>query len=71
MKQAKIGHIVATLQAVHQHYALVVEDAGDGKQTVRGFFSLHQISKQLGTDVTFDLSEAHSFYELHKDLGEK
>lgn len=67
LKYAKVGQVVNTLHHLHQHYALVIEELSPEKKNVRGFFSLHQISKQLGQDVTFDLTEAHSLYELHQD----
>ena len=72
LEHAKVGHIVETLHYYHQHYALAIEENKSNQaQLVRGLFSLHLISKQLGKDVTFDLSEAHSLYELKKDLGDK
>lgn len=69
VSHAKVGHIIETLHQAHQHYALVVEEvAGSSQQLVRGIFSLHQISKRLGEDVTSDLMEAKSLYELHKRI---
>jgi CBS-domain-containing membrane protein len=69
LRHAKVGHIVSTLHARKQHYALAVKvDEVNDKQTVRGLFSLAQISKQLGVDVVSDVPEAHSIAELHHDV---
>lgn len=61
---AKIGHIVMTLQAHKQHHALVVKQQTDNSQLVIGMFSAHTLSKQLGQDVTKDVSAAQSLAEL-------
>ncbi len=69
LKHAKIGNIVETLHALNQHYGLVVEinqDSGD--QEVRGIFSLWEISRRVGEDLTYHVSEAHSLIELQRDL---
>ncbi len=72
LRHAKVSSVIQTLHEMHQHNALVVEvDALTGEQTVRGLFCLHQISKQLGRDVTFDMSEAHTLYELQHGMREK
>lgn len=69
VRYAKVGNVVQTLHEAKQHYALVVEiEPTNSKQIVRGLFSLSQISKQLGFDVTSDLSEAHSLAELQRNL---
>lgn len=69
LRHAKVGHLVATLHAVKQHYALTVRvDEATQNQTVRGLFSLAQISKQLGVDVVSDVPEAQSIAELHHDV---
>lgn len=66
---AKVGNVVKTLHELKQHYALAVEvEQFSGEQTVCGLFSLSQISKQLGFDVTSDISEAQSIIELHRDV---
>ncbi len=69
LRHAKVGHIVATLHARKQHYALAVKVEEMSKvQVVRGLFSLSLISKQLGEDVSSDVPEAHSIAELHHDV---
>jgi predicted transcriptional regulator len=69
VRYSKVGNVVQTLHEAKQHYALVIEiDPVHSKQMVRGLFSLSQISKQLGYDVTSDLSEAHSLAELQRNL---
>lgn len=68
---AKIGHIVMTLQAHKQHHALVVKQHSDNKQLVIGMFSAHTLSKQLGHDVTGDLSAAQSLAELTYKRGKR
>lgn len=69
LRHAKVGHIVSTLHAHKQHYALAVKiDETHKTQTVRGLFSLSLIAKQLGEDVASDVPEAHSIAELQHDV---
>lgn len=68
LRHAKVGHIVQTLRAHKQHYGLVVKVDETQTQVIRGLFSSSVISKQLGTDVTSDLAEAHSIAELQHHL---
>jgi len=69
LRHAKVGHIVETLRAHKQHYALVVKvDEKTHAHTVRGLYSSALLSKQLGRDVLSALPEAHSIAELHHDL---
>jgi len=69
LRHAKVGHIITTLHARKQHYALVVKmDHVHQRQIVRGVFSLALLSKQLGIDVTSDIPEALSIAELHHDV---
>ena len=64
LRDAKVGHIVATLHDIEEHYLLVVE-----QHRVCGLFSARQIGKQLGKDI-IDLEEpAHSLAELIHELG--
>lgn len=71
LRHAKVGNIVETLHELKQHYALVIEtDKTDGKQIVRGLFSLWDISKRVGEDLTYDVSEAHTLSELQHKIGE-
>lgn len=68
LRYAKVGDIIETLHKYQQHYALVVEvNTETQQQTVCGLFSSHRLSKQLGQDITSDISSAHSLAELqHK-----
>lgn len=60
---AKVGQIVASLKKSHRQHALVVAEDADGKQAVRGLFSVTQIARQLGAQVqSFEL--AHTFAEI-------
>lgn len=69
LRHAKVAHVVQTLRAHKQHYALVVKmDESMGTQVVRGLFSSPLMSKQLGIDVMSDLSEAQSIAELQHHL---
>ena len=64
LRDARVGHIVATLKDLEQLYLLVVDD-----RVIRGLFSASQISKQLGRDI-IDLEEpAHSLAELVREIG--
>jgi CBS domain-containing protein len=47
---ARIGHVVATLQRAGRQHALVVERGADG-DVVRGIFSLSQIAAELGITI--------------------
>lgn len=68
LRHAKVGHIVETLHANKQHFILIIKSDEKNNHSVRGLFSISQISKQLGQDVTKDLSEARSIAELQHDL---
>ncbi|MGB5275583.1 MAG: CBS domain-containing protein [Gammaproteobacteria bacterium] len=64
LRDAKVGHIVATLKDIEDSYLLVVEN-----DIVSGLFSASQISKQLGRSI-MDLQEpARSFAELIREIG--
>ena len=57
VKTAEVGQIVATLKKSGRQHGLVVADGADGKQTVCGIFSVTQIARQLGLNVTQMLAE--------------
>ena len=62
--QMRVGHIVATLQAVGRKHLMVSEEGG---RRVRGLFSASQIARQLGIEVqTFEV--ARSFAEIEAAL---
>jgi CBS-domain-containing membrane protein len=70
VRNAQVGHIVATLRELERQHTLVVEvDGTSGRQTVRGIFSTSQISRQLGVDVTDAVSPAHSLAEIQQEIG--
>jgi CBS domain containing-hemolysin-like protein len=63
---ARVGHVVATLQRAGRQHALVVERAGEG-DIVRGIFSLSQIAAELG--ITLEYTEvASTFAEVEAAL---
>lgn len=66
VRQARVGHIVATLRQAGRQHFLVGEHDAEGER-VRGIFSLSQIARQLGVDLqpnTF----AHTFAEIEAAL---
>ena len=70
IRNAQVGHVVATLHALERQHALVVEvDQKTRRQRVRGLFSTSQVSKQLGRDVSEVMSAAHSLAEIQHQMG--
>jgi CBS-domain-containing membrane protein len=70
VRNARVGHVVATLNHFERQHMLVVEvDAATRFQRLRGIFSTSQISKQLGRDVTRMTGAAHSLAELQHEIG--
>lgn len=66
---ARVGHVVATLQRAGRQHALVVEpNAGDACQAVRGMFSASQIARQLGVPVHIG-DVARTFAEIETLLN--
>lgn len=57
IKNAEVGHIIATLKKSKRQHGLVVDEGIDGKQTVCGIFSITQIGRQLGINPEQMLSE--------------
>lgn len=70
LRHAKVGNIIQTLHLLKQHTLLVIkyDEHHPDQQMVRGLFSSSMISKQLGEDITSDLSEAQSIAELQHKL---
>ena len=67
VQRARVGQILATLKESGRQHALVVDSDGEGRQRVRGMFSLTQIARQLG--VAIQPSEvARAFYEIEAQL---
>jgi CBS domain containing-hemolysin-like protein len=67
--RAKVGDIVATLEALKRQHAVVGErDPYTGQARIRGIFSATQIGRQLGAPIqTFDI--ASTFNEIESYLG--
>lgn len=68
LKNAKVGHVVATLVAQGRQHALVVERQADRSQVLRGMFSASQIGRQLGTPI-HTLPIARTFAEIGAQLN--
>jgi len=70
VQDAKVGHIVATLQQLERQHTLVVEvDESTGRQCVRGIFSMSQIQKQMHRRDLEEIPPAHSLAEIVKNVG--
>ncbi len=62
--QMRVGHIVATLKAVHRQHLMAAEDGG---RRIRGLFSASQVARQLGMELqTFAV--AQSFADIETAL---
>ncbi len=67
VRKARVGHVVATLKESGRQHAVVVDAGANGRQRVRGLFSLTQIARQLG--VALQTSEvARTFSEIEASL---
>ncbi len=65
VRNARVGHIVSTLNQLERQHMLVVEvDQETRAQRLRGLFSTSQITKQVGHDVTHGTGAAHSLAEI-------
>jgi hypothetical protein len=83
VRNAEVGHIVATLRALEQRHLLVVQSAegnaepteealpssDSGEQLVRGLFSSAQIGRQLRVEVDEIMTPAHSLAEIQRGLA--
>ncbi len=69
VRNAQVGHIVATLQALARQHALVVDvDPKSKTQCVRGIFSTTQISKQLVVNAAEVVTRDSSLAEIGDDI---
>ncbi len=69
LRNARVGHIVATLQELARQHALVVEvDPKTKAQCVRGIFSTSQISKHLGVNAAEVVTRASTLAEIGNDI---
>ena len=70
VRNAQVGHVVATLQALERQHLLVVDvDEKSAGHRVRGLFSSSQVSKQLGRSVTEVMNAAHSLAEMQHEIA--
>jgi CBS-domain-containing membrane protein len=68
VRNARVGHVVASLQHQRRHHALVTQPDGAGGLEVRGIFSLSQIARQVGTPLELPMAAA-SFAEVEAALA--
>jgi len=64
LRDARVGHIVATLHQLEQRYMIVVDQG-----IISGMFSASQISKQLGRKILEEEMPAHSLAEMVHSIG--
>lgn len=69
LRDACVGHIVATFHQLERRHLLVVDTNERGQHDVRGLFSATQISKQLGYDIVDQVVPAHSLAEMVQRIG--
>jgi CBS-domain-containing membrane protein len=66
---AKVGHIVATLNACNRQHALVVDrEEASGWQMVRGIFSSAEIARQVGIEIPIT-HKAQTFAEIEAEIA--
>jgi len=64
LRDARVGHIVATLHQLEQKYMIVVDQGN-----VSGLFSANQISRQLGRKILQEEMPAYSLAEMVHSIG--
>ena len=69
LRDACVGHIVATFHQLERRHLLVVDTNERGQHDVRGLFSATQIGKQLGYDIVEQVVPAHSLAEMVQRIG--
>lgn len=62
-RNACVGHIVTTLQALESRYVLVIENG-----SIRGLYAAGAISRQLGRNIMVEEVPAHSLAEMVRSL---
>jgi CBS-domain-containing membrane protein len=65
VSRMRVGHIVATVKAVHRQHVLVSEEGGE---RIIGVFSTQRIARQLGLDLEI-IGVARSFAEIEAALA--
>lgn len=68
VRRARVGHVVATLNAVGRQHAMVVDRDDVGRPMVRGLFSVSQLNAQLGASF-HPVEIARSFAEVETALA--
>nr|VFJ59928.1 MAG: CBS domain-containing protein [Candidatus Kentron sp. FW]VFJ66353.1 MAG: CBS domain-containing protein [Candidatus Kentron sp. FW] len=69
VRNAEVGHIVATLRQLDRKHLLVIDtDKTTGKQSVCGLFSTSQIGRQLGVMVIPSMPAAQTLSEIKQKL---
>ena len=68
VERARVGHVLASLVHAGRQHAMVVEDDADGRQLVRGVFSVSQLEKQFGRPIAAG-AVAHTFAEIEAALA--
>lgn len=70
LRNAQVGHVVATMRALERQHALVVEvNESTREHRVRGVISTTNLNKQLGQNVDAIMTGAHSLAELQHTVG--
>lgn len=64
LRDARVGHIIATLHALESRYVLVIENG-----SICGIFAAGPISRQLGRNIMDEELPAHSLAEIVHALG--
>jgi len=62
----KVGDIVETIKDSARHHVLVIDDKDD-HASIRGIFSITQVSRQIGEKIEFN-NRANTFAELEHAL---
>ncbi|MCG5517149.1 MULTISPECIES: CBS domain-containing protein [unclassified Ectothiorhodospira] len=65
---ARVGDVVVTLRDAGRQHALVVEYDDQRREILRGLFSLTQIGRQLGVEITSE-GPVQSFAQIEKLLN--
>jgi CBS domain-containing protein len=64
LRNARVGHIIATLHALESRSVLVIENG-----SIRGLFAAGPISRQLGRNIMDEEVPAHSLAEMVRSLS--
>lgn len=64
LRDARVGHIIATLHALESRHVLVLENG-----SIRGLYRAGQISSQLGRNIMDDEIAAHNLAEIVHSLS--